>query len=127
MNTPFSCSIAVQTPWALPYSTWYHQYPGFPREALKAAAKLSEYTLTDRGTWLSSPSSVTHGLEIYKAGTDHANDPLLLPAHVLLSGTARAHTNICQSFMQWVVSKNGGQQVVEEFKIHRQIVYSPAP
>ncbi|KIJ06837.1 hypothetical protein PAXINDRAFT_103212 [Paxillus involutus ATCC 200175] len=47
------CKIG-QVPWALAYSKWYHQYPRFPLQALKAASVLNEYTLTDRGIWLSS-------------------------------------------------------------------------
>ncbi|KAL0956905.1 hypothetical protein HGRIS_003010 [Hohenbuehelia grisea] len=57
-----------QVPWALAYSNWYHQYPRFPLQALSAASTLDEYTLTDRGTWLSSPQSVTSALTIFARG-----------------------------------------------------------
>ena len=117
-----------QVPWALDYSKWYHQYPRFPLQALAAASVLSEYTLTDRGTWLSSPTNVTSALTIYKAGTDDATDLLLNPAHVLLGAKADpANKAIWQAFMTWVVSPTGGQKVISEFKKNGQVLYSQAP
>lgn len=117
-----------QVPWALAYSKWYHQYPRFPLQALEAASKLSEYTLTDRGTWLSSPPSVTDQLQVFKTGSDDAADPLLSPAHVLLGTNADAeNAMIWQNFMKWVVRKDGGQKVVREFEKFGQILYSQAP
>lgn len=117
-----------QVPWALVYSKWYHQYPRFPLEALEAASLLSEYTLTDRGTWLSSPRSVTSQLKIFKAGTDDAKDPLLNPAHVLLGSNASVNDkDIASAFIKWVVSEPGGQYVVSQFKKHGEVLYSKAP
>ncbi|KAF5372372.1 hypothetical protein D9615_009284 [Tricholomella constricta] len=93
-----------KVPWALAYSKWYHQYPRFPLQALEAASLLSEYTLTDRGTWLSSPSNITSKLDIFKAGSDDPRDPLLNPAHVLLgSGADPAHASVWGAFMEWAV------------------------
>lgn len=117
-----------QVPWALAYSKWYHQYPRFPLQALAAAASLAEYTLTDRGTWLSSPSNVTSALQLFKAGTDDATDPLLNPAHVLLGAKADpAQQQIWKEFMTWVVSSDGGQKVIKEFKKGSEVLYSEAP
>ncbi|EDR07103.1 uncharacterized protein LACBIDRAFT_298909 [Laccaria bicolor S238N-H82] len=59
-----------QIPWAFAYSTWYHQYPCFPLQAIQGASLLSEYTLIDCGTWLSSFDSVMSDLTIFKAGSD---------------------------------------------------------
>ncbi|KAG6819114.1 hypothetical protein H0H93_015359, partial [Arthromyces matolae] len=115
-------------PWAYAYSTWYHQYPRFPLQAIQAASLLSEYTLTDRGTWLSSPSSVTDSLVIYKAGSDNASDPLLNPAHVVLGAKADpSNQDIWTEFMKWVVSADGGQKVIREFTKNGQVLYSEAP
>ncbi|TFK32375.1 hypothetical protein BDQ12DRAFT_716440 [Crucibulum laeve] len=117
-----------QVPWALVYSKWYHQYPRFPLEALEAASLLSEYTITDRGTWLSSPKSVTGNLDIFKAGSDDASDPLLNPAHVLLSSKANSqNVKVCEAFMSWVVSEDGGQKVIANFEKNGEILYSKAP
>ncbi|KAG6827231.1 hypothetical protein H0H92_012713 [Tricholoma furcatifolium] len=117
-----------QVPWAFAYSIWYHQYPRFPLQAIQAASLLEEYTLTDRGTWLSSPSNVTDNLCIYKAGSDNATDPLLNPAHVLLSSKANTtNQDIWTAFMQWVVSADGGQYIIETFQKNGQVLYSPAP
>ncbi|KZT27208.1 hypothetical protein NEOLEDRAFT_1161767 [Neolentinus lepideus HHB14362 ss-1] len=115
-----------QTPWALAYSKWYHQYPRFPIQALKAAAVLEEYTLTDRGTYLSSEDSTIKSVYVYKAGSDDPSDRLLLPGHVLL-GSKVKYLEICTSFMDWVIDKDGGQKVVREFKHKGQVVYSTAP
>lgn len=40
-----------QTPWSYPFSFFYHVNTEFPYQAMATAAKLQEYTLTDRGTW----------------------------------------------------------------------------
>ncbi|KAG5637568.1 hypothetical protein H0H81_004145 [Sphagnurus paluster] len=117
-----------QVPWALVYSKWYHQYPRFPLQALEAASALSEYTLTDRGTWLSSPSEITSKLEIFKAGSDDATDPLLNPAHVLLGAHAdQVNAEVWLVFMGWVMSKDGGQKIIREFKKFGEVLYSEAP
>ncbi|GLB40858.1 putative PBP superfamily domain containing protein [Lyophyllum shimeji] len=118
-----------QVPWALVYSKWYHQYPRFPLQALEAASLLSEYTLTDRGTWLSSPPSITGKLEIFKAGLDlDPADPLLNPAHVLLGSKAdRKNVMNAKSFMDWVVRSDGGQKVIREFMKYDEVLYSEAP
>ncbi|TFK65918.1 hypothetical protein BDN72DRAFT_880626 [Pluteus cervinus] len=118
----------MEVPWGLAYSKWYHQYPRFPIEALGGASLLSEYTLTDRGTWLSSPPEVTSQLAIFKAGSDVASDPLLNPAHVLLGAKADPeHLDIAQGFMAWAVSADGGQKVIGEFKKNGEVLYSKAP
>ncbi|KIJ42568.1 hypothetical protein M422DRAFT_254351 [Sphaerobolus stellatus SS14] len=113
-------------PWALAYSKWYHQYPRFPPQALSAAAVLEEYTLTDHGTWLSSPKNVVSQLEIYKQGGDmDPNDRLLNPAHVLL-GKASQNDAISKLFMQWVVDPSGDQKVIENFRKNGEVLYSKA-
>jgi ABC-type tungstate transport system permease subunit len=54
-----------QTPWAHPYSTWYHRFVDFPFQALRVAARLHQYTLVDRGTWCSIEDDVTKELEVF--------------------------------------------------------------
>ncbi|KIK97385.1 hypothetical protein PAXRUDRAFT_31812 [Paxillus rubicundulus Ve08.2h10] len=105
------CKIG-QVPWALAYSKWYHQYPRFPLQALKAASVLNEYTLTDRGIWLSSAQEVTSVLKIFAQGGDvNPNDLLLNPAHVLLGSKANLEDQVIwEEFMVWVVDHNGGQK-----------------
>jgi len=71
---------------------------------------------------------VTDGLNIYKAGSDNATDLLLNPAHVLLGAKADpTATEVSQAFMKWVVSADGGQKVIAEFKKNEQVLYSQAP
>ena len=106
--------VISQVPWALNYSKWYHQYHRFPSEALQAAAFLSEYTLTDVGSWVCLPKSTSSRLKAFKYGSDDPNDPLINPAHVL-RGKRASDTNHHKEFMSWVVSPTGGQRVIEEF------------
>lgn len=122
--------MVLQVPWALNYSKWYHQYQRFPSEALQAAAALSEYTLTDLGSWLCTPKSISSRLKVFKRGSDDANDLLLNPAHVLRGKrTSDANEMICKEFMTWVISPTGGQRVVENFSKPGagHLMYSKAP
>ncbi|KAF8154440.1 hypothetical protein B0H34DRAFT_799224 [Crassisporium funariophilum] len=117
-----------QVPWALNYSKWYHQYSRFPLEALQAASLLSEYTLTDQGSWLCAPKSISSRLKAFKVGSDDPDDPLLNPAHVLYGSRASViHEMICKEFIAWVVSADGGQKVIANFSKNGHILYSKAP
>ncbi|THU80690.1 hypothetical protein K435DRAFT_695197 [Dendrothele bispora CBS 962.96] len=134
--------IGQQVPWALAYSSWYHQYPRFPLQALQAAAVLSEYTLTDKGTWLSSPKEVTDSdkLKIYKEGTDPSSTDgsilgsddddgaiLLNPCSALLGQPEKALSKeVAKKFMEWLVDLEGGQKVVVNFKKNGEVLYTPA-
>jgi ABC-type tungstate transport system permease subunit len=114
-------------PWAYDYSKWYHQYPQFPLQALAAASLLSEYTLTDLGTWISSPDfTVKSELNIFKKGSDDADDPLLNPAHALF-GSRASNPDVGTSFMDWLAASDGGQEVIRTFSKNGTILYSPAP
>ncbi|KAK2463957.1 hypothetical protein APHAL10511_004008 [Amanita phalloides] len=120
-----------QVPWALAYSKWYHQYPRFPLEALQAAAALNEYTLTDKGIWLSSPPEVTSALRIYRRGDDYNKDPdnwLLNPGRALL-GAKAVEKDLANSFLDWLIDDNGGPEVVLNFKKGdpQETVFAPVP
>ncbi|KAJ3934051.1 MAG: hypothetical protein NXY57DRAFT_1037126 [Lentinula lateritia] len=132
-----------QVPWAHPPSPWYHIYPRFPRESLCAASVLGEYTLTDRGTWLSSEKGVREGLRVFK-GETHLGDAkalvkntitaengeedtrtLLNPCNALL-GSSPLYKDLAVEFMRWVVKPDGGQKVVKEFiSGDGEMIYSP--
>ncbi|KLJ11864.1 hypothetical protein EMPG_12985 [Blastomyces silverae] len=114
-----------QVPWASRYSTWYHKYIAYPIQALEAAAMLQEYTLTDRGTYLSVDENVRNQVTVYKAGSDEADDPLLNPAHLLIGAKAQDPA-LAKKFAEWLVSKDG-QAVVTGFKKGGQQLYSGAP
>ncbi|RXW22430.1 hypothetical protein EST38_g3427 [Candolleomyces aberdarensis] len=117
-----------QVPWGLPYSTWYHQYPQYPQDALQAAALLSEYTLTAPYALLASPSNTAKNLEIFKAGGDDPDDLLLNPAHVLLGAKANPEDiAVGMAFLDWVNDSLGGRKVVKEFKKNGQVLYSEPP
>ncbi|WEW57262.1 hypothetical protein PRK78_002727 [Emydomyces testavorans] len=115
-----------QVPWATAYSTWYHQYIAFPIQALTAAIRLNEYTITDFGTYLSIPRALRDQMVIYKKSTDDADDLLLNPAHLLV-GTRAKNKDVAKAFAKWLVSKDGGQKVIKEFEKDGQQLYSPAP
>lgn len=112
-------------PWATAYSTWYHQYITFPIQALTAAILLDEYTLTDRGTFLSLPANLTSETTIFKAATDEGDDPLLNPAHLLVGAKAQ-NPETAAAFAEWIVS-SAGQDVIKGFKKSDMQLYSPAP
>ncbi|KID85174.1 hypothetical protein MGU_07596 [Metarhizium guizhouense ARSEF 977] len=114
-----------QVPWATKYSNWYHQYMAFPIQALGAAAALQEYTLTDWGTYLSVDESVRKQITIYKKGSESTYDPLLMPAHLLISSRAK-NAGMAKKFADWVTSR-AGQGVIEQFRKNGQQVYTPAP
>ncbi|KAJ3859808.1 hypothetical protein EV359DRAFT_75473 [Lentinula novae-zelandiae] len=117
-----------QVPWAYPPSPWYHIYPRFPRESLRAASVLGEYTLTDRGTWLSSEKGVREGLRVFKGQThlgDAKGGALLNPCNALL-GSSPLYKDLAVEFMRWVVKPDGGQKVVKEFiSGDGEMIYSP--
>lgn len=54
-----------QVPWAHPHASWYHQYQDSPLGALEAASALSQYTLTERGTWFALNDAARDKLEIF--------------------------------------------------------------
>ena len=91
-----------------------------------------EYTLTDRGTWLSSPASVTSNLVIYKASTEDASgaaadsdsELLLNPCTAVLSATPMDKT-LAELFMTWVLMQDGGQEVIREYMKNGQQLYTP--
>ncbi|QRV82060.1 tungstate-binding protein [Ceratobasidium sp. AG-Ba] len=106
-----------QVPWGLAYSKWYHQYTMYPIDALQAAALLQEYTITDRGTWLSTNKSYTDKLTIYNEGGDvNPADPLLNPAFFLTSAqSCDDNKKTANAFLDWVISGEG-QKAVANFR-----------
>jgi len=110
-----------QIPWAYAYSKWYHQYPRYPIPALTAASLLGEYTLSDRGTFLTLQSqnkTIADNLVMYKRGEDDdPADPLLNPAAVLLGGrVCEKNSKLAQNFVTWMIDPEGGQSVVKGFQ-----------
>jgi len=114
-----------QVPWATAYSAWYHQYIAFPIQALTAAILLQEYTLTDRGTYLSLPEELRSRTVVYKAGTDDEADLLLNPGRLLI-GEKAENKATARVFAEWLVG-NAGQDVIRGFKKGGERLYSPAP
>ena len=127
--------FSLQIPWAYAYSIWYHQYPQFPIAALTAASLLQEYTLSDRGTFLTVASrnkNLTDNLTLYARGEDtDPNDPLLNPASALLGAkVCSQNAQLASAFMDWMIlPSGGGQDVVATFKEPgtSEVLYTRAP
>ena len=115
-----------KVPWATAYSTWYHTYIAFPIQALEAAILLKEYTITDRGTYLSIDPDLANNTVIYKAATDNATDALLNPAFLLI-GKKATNLGTTNNFKKWVVDKKLGQKVIIAFKKAGKQLYTGAP
>ncbi|CAE6354383.1 unnamed protein product [Rhizoctonia solani] len=129
-----------QVPWGLAYSKWYHQYTMYPKDALKAAALLGEYTITDRGTWLSSPPEVRDKLTVYNEGQDDPTqddeneqeglaDPLLNPAFFLTrTNICDDNKNLADEFLDWTIGELG-QKVIKDFRsdFSTKWLYTPGP
>ncbi|KAK5054449.1 hypothetical protein LTR84_001339 [Exophiala bonariae] len=115
-----------QTPWAHPYSSFYHRYVDFPFGALRAASRLGEYTLVDRGTWYAIEESVRQGMIVFKESIDAAeDDPLINPAHALV-GTLAENRELADAFVQWLQSDEGGQSIIGSFAVHGTVLHSRA-
>ncbi|THC89714.1 hypothetical protein EYZ11_010846 [Aspergillus tanneri] len=99
------------------YSDWYHQYIAFPVEALTEAIKQGEYTITDRGTFLtlmSSSKDLTDNTTIYRKG-ENCGDPLLNPADIIVSGQPLdSHKPYMDDFVRWVHDSDG-QAVIRNY------------
>ena len=65
----------------------------FPFQAIRKAAELGEYTLTDRGTWCAIESTVRDELTTFVCNPKH-------PASYSLELRDRAHTFILSLRMQ---------------------------
>jgi ABC-type tungstate transport system permease subunit len=115
-----------QTPWSTPYSSFYHRYIDFPFGALRAASKLGDYTLVDRGTWNSIDRETIDRMVLFKGAFEAAEDDALLnPAHVLVR-TYSPNKQLANSFADFMISDKG-QETVREFKVNGVVLYADAP
>jgi len=102
----------------------------YPIDALTAAAVLKEYTVTDRGTWLSTPKNVTDLLVRYNEGKDEdENDPLLNPAFFLSSSHSCPHNKyVADRFLNWTISDEGQAAIASYTRPNStDILYTRAP
>jgi len=114
-----------QTPWSHPYSSWYHRYIDFPFGALRAASRLGEYTLVDRGTWYAVGGEVRNKMMVFKESFDaQQDDPLINPAHALVGSLAK-EGDLAEAFADWLSQADGGQKVIRDFATNGTILYSP--
>jgi ABC-type tungstate transport system permease subunit len=86
---------------------------------------LDEYTITDRGTYLSISVELQNRTTVYKAATDDAEDPLLNPAHILI-GKGAENEEMADRFARWAIGEEG-QEVITGFKKNGQQLYTAAP
>ena len=123
-----------QIPWALAYAKWYHQYPQFPTQSLRAASVLGEYSLTDMATLAtvtkSDESGILGNLDVFRAGRPGGRDAdlLLNPCHVLLGAKADpANLDIAKAFIRWIDDATGGRRVIRMFGKNGEDGFFEAP
>lgn len=133
-----------QTPWAHPYSSFYHRYIDFPYGALRAASRLGEYTLVDRGTWYAIEEDVRRSMTVFVSSTSIVeeqffakaglkkeafeaaeDDPLINPAHALV-GTLAENRQQADAFLEWLQSYEGGRKIIREFAVNGTVLFSCA-
>lgn len=108
-------------------STWYHEYVDYPIGALKTAIKEGEYTITDRGTYLTLENQepgITDSIKIYKSGEQIPE--LLNPADTLISTEAENKGNAAD-FVKWVLGKEGQEVIVNFHKKDGFCLYKGFP
>ncbi|KAL4890991.1 hypothetical protein BDV59DRAFT_203981 [Aspergillus ambiguus] len=116
-----------QVPWATAYSKWYHQYIDYPVQALSAASLLKEYTITDRGTYLTladQNKTLTENIVIYKRGEDVPE--LLNPADIII-GKKTLDDTVTTAFVRWVHSEAGQKVIVNFHKSDGYCLYKGFP
>ncbi|KAF9888773.1 hypothetical protein FE257_008349 [Aspergillus nanangensis] len=116
-----------QVPWATAYSTWYHQYIDYPIQALSAASLLQEYTITDRGTYLTladQNKTLTDNIHIYKNGEDV---PELLNSADIIVATKPKDKEVAANFVKWVHGHEGQQVIVNFHKKDGYCLYKGFP
>lgn len=97
----------------------------YPVQALEDAIKLKEYTLTDKGTYLTLDPKLAKQVKIYGIGKDHENDLLLNPASLLIGKRAKTKVMV-QRFANWAISCSG-QDVIKSFQKEGKKLYTGAP
>ena len=116
-----------QTPWSEPYSSWYHRYVDFPFGALRAASRLGEYTLVDRGSWYAIEEEVRREMKVYKEAMDAEEGDTLINPAIVLRGVRSEEKELAGEFVEWLVSREGGQEVIRTFEKGGVVLHSVAP
>ncbi|TAQ86069.1 hypothetical protein B7494_g5615 [Chlorociboria aeruginascens] len=112
-------------PFCHPQAAWFHKYHTFPVAALTAALVLGEYTLTDRGTYLTLPPALRSQARVFKEASDGLDDRLLNPAHLLIAREAE-NGEMARRFAEWVTGREG-QMLIRGFEKGGEKLYSVAP
>lgn len=126
-NLPIKITEHIQVPWAIKYSKWYHQFLAYPLQALKAAIRLQEFTITDRSTYftlINQEISLKDQTEVYKGGENETE--LLLPGHLLVGSKAQNET-LARDFVEWVSSEDGQRFITNFHKDDKVCLYRPYP
>lgn len=101
--------------------TWYRETGSGMGPTLNAAAAMSAYSLTDRGTWLSFKNRGP--LEVLVEG-----DPALFNQYGIILVNPERHPHVkkaaAQAFIDWLTSPEG-QQAIADHKIGGQQLFFP--
>jgi tungstate transport system substrate-binding protein len=105
-----------------PFGPWYVETGKNMKRALQMAADQNQYTLTDRGTWLSMDDQST--LQILFEGGKLLHNPYGIIA-VNPEKIEGVNHKGALAFIEWITSKIG-QDLIREFRIKGQIWFVPS-
>ena len=104
-----------------PNGKWYRQAGQGMGKVLQISNELSAYTLTDRGTWLSSRTSSS--LKVLVEG-----DKRLFNPYGIMAINPNKYPDInyiaAMSFIAWLTSPSAQQQIAQ-YKINNKILFTP--
>lgn len=101
--------------------TWYRETGSGMGATLNTAAGMNAYSLADRGTWLSFKNRAD--LVVVVEGDSKLFNPYGI---MLVSPKKFPHVkaDLGQSFIDWIVSKDG-QQAIADYKINGESLFTP--
>ena len=104
-----------------PSGKWYREAGQGMGKVLQISNELSAYTITDRGTWLSSRAKSS--LEIL-----HEGDKRLFNPYGIMAVNPEKYQDInytaAMSFIAWLTSP-AAQQQISQYKINNKILFTP--
>ncbi len=106
----------------IPAGQWYREIGQGMGKAIQMASELGAYTIADRGTWLSYKDKAD--LKVLYQGTDFLFNP-----YGIIAVNPKRYTDInfkgANALINWMTSKRG-QQLIGQYKIHRQVLFTPS-
>ena len=104
-----------------PSGKWYREAGQGMGKVLQISNELSAYTLTDRGTWLSSRSNSS--LKVLVEGDKRLFNPYGIIA-VNPDKYHDIHYSAAMSFIAWITSPQAQQQIAQ-YQINNKVLFTP--